>query len=231
MRILVACEESQVLTKSFRDIGHDAFSCDVLATSGDNPEWHLQGDVSPILNDGWDMIVAFPPCTYLSVTGNAWFNVEKWGEKAVQRHIARDRAVDFFMSIANADSSMIAIENPVGVMSTRWRKPDQIIFPYQFGNPVSKRTCLWLKGLPELVPTDIVDEEPRRVYANGKSMGEWYAKSWDLPRSQRAAYRSKTFPGIAKAMAEQWSEFSKGVSNGCKRFNRACWANIDSSGV
>ena len=211
MRILVACEESQVLTKSFRDIGHDAFSCDVLATSGDNPEWHLQGDVSPILNDGWDMIVAFPPCTYLSVTGNAWFNVEKWGEKAVQRHIARDRAVDFFMSIANADSPMIAIENPVGVMSTRWRKPDQIIFPYQFGNPVSKRTCLWLKGLPELVPTDIVDEEPRRVYANGKSMGEWYAKSWDLPRSQRAAYRSKTFPGIAKAMAEQWSEFSNGV--------------------
>ena len=220
MKILVACEESQAVTIELRNLGHEAYSCDILECSGGHPEWHIIQDVLPLLDgdcefhtvDGaehkiagkWDMIIAFPPCTYLTVTGNRWFNVERYGEKAIQRHKDREDAVKFFMAFANADCPRIAIENPVGIMSSAWQKPNQIINPYEFGDPFEKKTCLWLKGIPELKPTNIVDKPPRKHFNSGKSMPAWYAEAWHLPKEERAKLRSKTFPGIAKAMAEQW---------------------------
>lgn len=152
----------------------------------------------------WDLIIAHPPCTYLTVTGNRWFNVERYGEKAVQRMHDRDEAVKFFMEFVNADCNHIAIENPIGYMSTYYRKPDQIIHPYMFGDAFEKKTCLWLKGLNPLTPTNIVDPPERVKFVSGKSMPKWYADAWHLPKEERARLRSKTFPGIAKAMAEQW---------------------------
>jgi hypothetical protein len=217
MKILVACEESQAVTIELRTLGHEAYSCDILDPSGGHPEWHVQQDVIPLLSppiifstldgqehyiDKWDMIIAFPPCTYLTVTGNRWFNVEKYGEKALERIRLREEAKEFFMAFANAPCDKIAIENPVGVMNTWYRKPNQIIQPYQFGDPFEKRTCLWLKGLPNLVPTDIVEPPARQQLKSGKSMPEWYSNA---PKKDRARIRSKTFPGIAKAMAEQWA--------------------------
>ena len=151
------------------------------------------------------MIIAFPPCTYLTVTGNRWFNIEKYGEKAIQRYKDRELGKFLFMSIANADCDKIAIENPVGIMSTEWRKPNQIIQPWQFGDAFEKTTCLWIKGLDNLIPTNVVEIPPRKQFDSGKSMPSWYAEAWHLPKEERAKLRSKTFPGIAKAMAEQWS--------------------------
>lgn len=221
MKILVACEESQAVTIELRKLGHMAFSCDIIECSGGHPEWHIQGDALKLINgncifmtaDGewhqlqgtWDMIIAFPPCTYLTVTGNRWFNVERYGEKAIWRQAAREDAIRFFMAFANADCDRIAIENPIGIMSSTWRKPNQIINPYEFGDPFEKKTCLWLKGLPELKPTNIVDVPPRTKFDSGKSMPAWYAEAWKLPKEERAKLRSKTFPGIARAMAEQWA--------------------------
>ena len=220
MRVLVACEESQRVCTAFRERGHESYSCDLLPCSGGHPEWHIQADVLPLLNgdcefvsaDGqthriagkWDMIIAFPPCTYLTVTGNRWFNVERYGENAVQRQKQREEAVWFFMAFANADCDRIVIENPVGVMSTEWRKPNQIIHPYQFGDPFEKKTCLWLKGVLELRHTNVVQAPPRKKFDSGKTMPSWYADVWHLPKEERARLRSKTFPGIARAMAEQW---------------------------
>ena len=205
MKVLVACEESQAVCKEFRKLGHEAYSCDIVPCSGGHPEWHLQQDVLPLLKEKWDMIIAFPPCTYLTVTGNRWFNIDRYGEKAIQRHKERKDAIDFFMAFANADCEKIAIENPVGIMSSEWRKPNQIINPWQFGDAFEKKTCLWLKGLPELKPTNIVEIPPRKRFDSGKSMPSWYAEAWHLPKEERAKLRSKTFPGIAKAMASQWS--------------------------
>jgi hypothetical protein len=204
MRVLVACEESQAVTIELRKLGHEAYSCDTEPCSGGHPEWHLQQDVIPLLKQKWDMIIAFPPCTYLTVTGNRWFNVERYGDSAIQRIKDREEAIKFFMLFANADCDRIAIENPVGIMSSIYRKPNQIIHPWQFGDPYEKKTCLWLKGLPELKPTNIVDIPPRKQFDSGKSMPAWYAEAWHLPKEERAKLRSKTFPGIAKAMAEQW---------------------------
>lgn len=204
MRVLVACEESQAVCKEFRKLGHEAYSCDIMECSGGHPEWHLQQDLMGLLNQDWDMIIAFPPCTYLTVTGNRWFNIEKYGEKAIKRHQDRKDAIDFFMAIANANCEKIAIENPVGVMSSEWRKPDQIINPFQFGDAFEKKTCLWLKGLPKLEDTDVVEPPPRTKFESGKSMPAWYADAWKLPKEERAKLRSKTFPGIARAMAKQW---------------------------
>lgn len=204
MKILVACEESQVVTKAFRDKGHEAYSCDILQTSGDNPEWHLQQDVTELLKETWDMIIAFPPCTYLTCTGNRWFDVEKYGEKAVKRAIDRKDAISFFMLFANANCEKIVIENPVGVMSTVFKKPDQIINPWQFGDQFEKKTCLWLKGVKKLEPSNIVCVPKRTRFASGKTMPSWYAEAWKLPKEERAKLRSKTFPGVAQAMAEQW---------------------------
>lgn len=205
MKILVACEESQAVTKELRLLGHEAYSCDILESSGGHPEWHLQQDVVPLLKEKWDMIIAFPPCTYLTVTGNRWFNIERYGDKAIQRYKDREFGIWFFKLFADADCEKIAIENPVGIMSTAWRKPDQIIQPWQFGDAYEKTTCLWLKGLPKLVPTNIVEVPPRKQFDSGKSMPEWYASAFSLPKEERAKLRSKTFPGIAKAMAEQWA--------------------------
>lgn len=197
MAVLVACEESQAVTKAFRVLGVEAFSCDIEPCSGGHPDWHIQEDVLPLLGDGWDMILAFPPCTHLAVSGAAWFEAKKKDGR-------QQRGIDFFMAIANAPCERIAIENPVGIMSTQWRKPDQIIQPWMFGDPFSKKTCLWLKGLPKLVSTHIVDKGKYINYASGKRMPEWYASMWRLPAKERAKGRSKTFPGIAEAMAQQW---------------------------
>lgn len=205
MKILVACEESQAVTIELRKLGHEAYSCDIIECSGGHPEWHLQQDVIPLLKEKWDMIIAFPPCTYLTVTGNRWFNIERYGEKAIQRHKDREEAIKFFMAFANADCDRVAIENPIGIMSTTWRRPNQVINPYEFGDPFEKKTCLWLKGLPELKATNVVAIPPRTKFDSGKSMPAWYADAWKLPKEERAKLRSKTFPGIAKAMAEQWA--------------------------
>lgn len=204
MRVLVGCEESQAVTIELRKLGIEAYSCDILEQSGGFPEWHLQGDIFEYINNSWDMLIAFPPCTYLTVTGNRWFNVERYGDKAIERYKEREKAIDFFMALVNADIEKIAIENPVGIMSRVYRKPDQIIQPYMFGDPYEKRTCLWLKNLPELKPTDIVKPEPRIVYKSGKSMPAWYQVSG----KDRAKIRSKTFPGIARAMAMQWGLYA-----------------------
>lgn len=220
MKVLIACEESQRVCEAFRKKGHEAYSCDIVDCSGGHPEWHIKNDVLPLLNgncsfitcDGethsikgkWDFIIAFPPCIYLTVAGNRWFNVERYGEKAIQRHKERENAINFFMLFANAECERIAIENPIGCMSTRFRKPNQIIHPYMFGDAERKATCLWLKGLPELVPTNIV--EPRIIkYKNGKGTDSpWHMETMSLPAAERSKMRSKTFPGVAEAMAEQW---------------------------
>lgn len=222
MRILVACEESQAVTIELRKLGHEAYSCDIEPCSGGHPEWHLDDDVNKfikgfkeITEDGrlvfrkWDMILAFPPCTYLTNTGNSWFNIEKYGEKAIERYALRDKAVDFFMLFVNADCPKIAIENPIGHMSTRYRKPDQIIHPYYFGDPERKSTCLWLKGLEPLKHDESTHVDPSDniiKYKNGKGTdSRWHVETMKLPPKDRAKARSKTFPGIAKAMAYQWA--------------------------
>lgn len=204
MRVLIACEESQRVCTAFREKGHEAYSCDILDCSGGHPEWHIKGDVTPILKDKWDLIIAHPPCTYLTVTGNRWFDIDKYGEKAIQRYKDREDAIKFFMLFVECDCEKVAIENPIGIMSTVYRKPEQIIEPYWFGDPYEKRTCLWLKNLPKLTPTNIVEPEPRVYYDSGRSMPKWFADSWGMSKEERTKFRSKTFPGIAKAMAEQW---------------------------
>ena len=220
MRILVACEESQAVCTAFREKGHEAYSCDIISCSGNHPEWHIQQDVIPLINgdctfetaDGvvhnivgkWDMLIAFPPCTYLTVTGNRWFNVDKYGEKAIQRHKDRVAAIEFFMAFANADCDRIIIENPIGVMSRVWRKADQIIQPFEFGHPMRKATCLWLKGVPKLVPTEIVEPEIYYYTAkNGRTKSDSRWRS-SCSKIDRARHRSKTPSGVATAMAEQW---------------------------
>ena len=220
MKVLIACEESQRVCSAFREQGHEAYSCDIIEPSGKHLEWHILQDVIPLLDgncifntmdgvehfiDKWDLIIAHPPCTYLTVTGNRWFNVEKYGDKARERIKLREEAIEFFMTIANADCEHIMIENPVGVMSTRWRKPDQTIQPWWFGDPYEKRTCLWLKGLPPLVKTNEVKPEARQQLVSGKSMPTWYSNA---PKKDRAKIRSQTFPGFAKAMAEQWGNLT-----------------------
>lgn len=225
MKVLVACEESQAVCKAFRELGHEAYSCDIIECSGGHPEWHIQGDCLPLINGNctfttvgggihtivgkWDILIAHPPCTFLTVSGNRWFNRDKYGDKALQREKDRDDAIKFFMRFINADCDRIAVENPIGIMSSVYQKPTQIIQPYQYGHQARKATCLWLKGLPALVPTNVVD--PGMIARGGYSCGASaaYARDengkilrWNDPRTKKA--RSKTFPGIAKAMAEQW---------------------------
>lgn len=204
MKVLVACEESQRVCISFRERGHEAYSCDLLPCSGGHPEWHIQKDVIPLLNENWDIIIAHPPCTYLTSACNRSFDTGKYGKHAWERMRLRNEAIAFFYKFVIANCRKIAIENPVGIMSTAFRKPDQIVQPYQFGDPYEKRTCFWLKGLPKLIPTEIVEPEPRRVFASANSMPEWYCKLANLPKEIRSKERSKTFWGIARAMAEQW---------------------------
>ena len=224
MNVLVACEESQRVCKAFRSRGHIAFSCDIIKCSGGRPEWHIQGDALDLIDGDcffvaqsgedvrltgkWDLIIAHPPCTYLTVSGNRWFNEERYGDSAVQRKRDRQEAIDFFMKFVAADCERVAIENPIGTMSTVYRKPDQIIQPYQFGDPARKATCLWLKGLQPLQPTNIVEPKVIRT-KNGKTYAPWHYNTLSLPPKERARERSKTFPGIAKAMAAQWGGVSK----------------------
>ena len=192
VKILVACEESQAVTKEFRKLGHEAYSCDIEPCSGGHPEWHLQQDVTELLNQQWDMIIAFPPCTHLAVSGAAWFK-QKIADGRQQE------GVDFFNLFTELDCKNVAIENPIGIMSTRWRKPDQIIQPWMFGHMEKKATCLWLKGLPLLKETNNVKQEMERLPKNIQERIHYLP-----PGPDRAKLRSKTFPGIAKAMAEQW---------------------------
>lgn len=200
MKVLVACEESQAVTKAFRDLGHEAYSCDLIACSGPNPEWHIIDDARNVINRGWDLLLAFPPCTHLANSGAKWFAQKRADGR-------QSAAIQLFMDFANARVDRIAIENPVGVMSTIWRKPNQIIQPYLFGDPFTKTTCLWLKNLPNLLPTNVVNRGERTVFRSGKSHPKWYADAMRLPAFERSKVRSKTFPGIAAAMAKQWSSY------------------------
>jgi hypothetical protein len=216
MKILVACEESQAVTIELRRLGHEAYSCDIEPCSGGHPEWHLQQDVLPLLRKKWDMIIAFPPCTYLTCTGNKWFKPE-YESRFPTRKQDRERAKEFFIAIANANSQKIAIENPVGIMSTVWRKPDQIIQPYQFGHAEKKTTCLWLKNLPLLKPTNNVEPIIYQCKSGAKEP-KWHMETMGLPAHERSKARSKTFHGIAVAMAEAWGgdirdEYADGISS------------------
>jgi hypothetical protein len=197
MRVLVACEESQAVTKELRRLGHEAFSCDIEPCSGGHPEWHLQEDVTPLLKQRWDMIIAFPPCTHLAVSGAAWFEQKRKDGR-------QQAAIDFFMLFVNAECERIAIENPVGIMSTIYKKPSQIVQPYEYGHMEQKKTCLWLKGLPLLQPTNNVYAQMMELPKNKRERLHYLP-----PSPERAKLRSKTFPGIAKAMAEQWAGANK----------------------
>lgn len=207
MRVLVACEESQVVTKAFRAKGHEAYSCDLIDCSGGHPEWHIKGDVLQHLNNGWDMMIAFPPCTHICVSGAAWFEKKK-------RDGRQQQGIDFFMDLVFAPMSRIAIENPIGIMSTEYKKPTQIIHPFYFGDPISKATCLWLEHLPPLesFETDTLFNKKTwispEIYTtpSGVKYDKWWYNTGliTIKNDKRAKERSKTFHGIANAMAEQW---------------------------
>ena len=218
MKVLIACEESQRVCIAFRERGHEAYSCDIQECSGGHPEWHIKGDVIPLLSEKWDMIIAFPPCTHLAVSGAAWF--EKKRADGRQRE-----GIEFFCKFLNVKCEKVVIENPVGIISgdyiPKWFpdlaekyglpiKPTQIIHPWMFGDNYSKSTCLWEKGVRPLEP--VVTKQPELEWfewVDGKTgkkkrQPKWFADAWKLSPEDRARVRSKTFPGIAKAMAEQW---------------------------
>lgn len=215
MKVLVACEESQRVCIEFRKLGHEAYSCDILPCSGGHPEWHIQDDVLKHL-EGWDMIIAFPPCTDLAVSGARHF--EKKRNDGRQR-----KSIEFFCSFLDLPCKYVSIENPVNIISgdyiKKWfpdlaekynlpRKPTQIIQPYWFGHKEQKTTCLWLKGLPSLRPTDIVEKENDYIYSDGTHYPHWMMDTLRSCKTsaERSIARSKTFPGVAKAMAEQWGK-------------------------
>jgi hypothetical protein len=232
LNILVACEESQAVTKEFRLLGHNAFSCDLLPCSGGHPEWHFNMDVFKviknkggflqngdeiIINGNWDLMVAHPPCTYLAVSGAKWYyhpddnnmpiEQRRPHPKYPNRVKDREEAVKFFIKLTKVPIDKIVIENPIGIISTRFRKPDQIVQPFMFGDEARKTTCLWLKNLPKLKPTKLVGEGDRIVFKSGKSQPKWYSNALVYSKSteERRTLRSKTFIGMAKAMAEQWT--------------------------
>jgi len=210
MKILVACEESQAITKEFRALGHEAYSCDILPCTGGHPEWHLEGDVFGFIDQGWDLMVAHPPCTYLSVSG-ARHLYNKDGSKNLERYKNQREALDFVERLMSCDIPRIAIENPVSVISSQIRKPDQIVQPWMFGDSASKTTCLWLKNLPKLVATNVVDKGEFKEWIDKKSgkmkrQATWYYDALINAKSpeERRSLRSKTFKGIAQAIASQW---------------------------
>jgi hypothetical protein len=236
MNILVACEESQIVTKKLRDLGHTAYSCDLLPCSGGNPEWHIQGDVSKllkkknvsfstvkggkrILKKGWHMLIAHPPCTYLASSGAKWFYDPKDRDLPIEergphprypsRRKDQEDALAFIDLLMDAPIEKIALENPVGAISSKVRRPDQIIQPYMFGDAATKTTCLWLQGLPLLSPTakGDVDKGERIVFKSGKSQPKWYSDALSNAKTaaERQTLRSKTFEGIAEAFAYQWA--------------------------
>lgn len=233
LNILVACEESQAVTTELRKLGHNAFSCDILQCSGSHPEWHFNCDVFKVikhkggilqngkkisLNKNFDMMIAHPPCTYLAVSGAQWYyhpedkllptSERRPHPKYPNRAKDREEALAFFIKLMNVPIEKIAIENPIGIVNTRVRKPDQIIHPYQFGEEASKATCLWLKNLPNLKHTKIVGKGERVQFKSGKSQPKWYSDAFSKAKSaeERRTMRSKTFKGIAEAMAKQWTK-------------------------
>ncbi|MBD5328247.1 MAG: hypothetical protein HDR99_07300 [Bacteroides sp.] len=231
--VLIACEESQTVCKAFRKLGYNAYSCDILPCSGGHPEWHLHCDVLGVIRDKkgtlqngeefvldgeWDLMIAHPPCTYLSVSGARWYYHPEDKDLPIEQrrphpnfpNRAQDRkdAIEFFLALANADIPRIAIENPVGIMSKLFHKPQQIVQPYWFGDEATKTTCLWLKNLPNLEPTKMVGKGERVILSSGKSLPKWYSDSFNtkISTEMRRTLRSKTFQGFADAMAEQWSK-------------------------
>jgi len=218
MKVLIACEESQAVCKAFRELGHEAYSCDILDCSGGHPEWHIKEDVlKVIIREHWDMMIAFPPCTHLAVSGAAWFEEKRKDGRQKQ-------GIDFFMEMVNAPIEKIAIENPIGIMSKIYKSPSQIIQPYFFGDPFQKTTCLWLKNLPPLYHNEDINLFDSHI-THTKDKGEMFewkdGKTGKLKRqpmwfyeaflnaktkAERSTIRSKTFPGIARAMAEQWGK-------------------------
>ncbi len=211
MKVLIACEFSGIVREAFAKKGHDTWSCDLLPS--EIPGQHIQDDVLKHLNDGWDMMIAHPPCTFLAVSGTSWFYHPE--DKHLPKEFRRphplypnrrndqQKAIKFFMHLINAPINKIAVENPIGIMSTKYRKPDQIIHPYMFGHEASKPTCFWLKTLPKLIPTSIVNGGEFKTCKSGKRGAAW---NWWLPRTpDRWKIRSRTFAGIANAMSDQWS--------------------------
>ena len=234
LQVLVACEESQAVTREFRLLGHNAFSCDLLPCSGGHPEWHFQEDVFKIIDnqggilqngemnvsaDQWEMMIAHPPCTFLAVSGARWYYHPEDKDMPVQnrrphprfpnRANDRDEALEFFIKLCEAPIKKIAVENPVGIVNTKYKKPTQTVHPWMFGDEASKATCLWLKNLPKLEPTKVVGKGERVVLSSGKSLPKWYSDALTKAKTpaERRTLRSKTFEGMAKAMAEQWTAY------------------------
>lgn len=222
-KILIACEESQAITKEFRALGHEAFSCDILPCSGGHPEWHIQGDVFGVIDQNWDLMIAHPPCTFLSSSGASWYyhpddkhlpsSERRPHPRYPNREFERQSAIEFVIKLYESNIPRIAIENPIGSLSTAWRKPDQIIQPWMFGDSANKSTCLWLKNLPLITPTDVVDKGEFFEWVDGKSgklkrQPMWYYKALSQAKTpaERRTLRSKTFQGMAKAIANQWSK-------------------------
>lgn len=213
LKVLVACEESQEVTKAFRALGHEAYSCDLQECSGGHPEWHIKGDVIPLLDQDWDLIIAHPPCTRLCNSGQRWLYFGDEQYKAKKQKEQRE-GISFFLKFTNLKCNHVAIENPSGIMSTIYRKPDCIYNPYDFeGETDQKKTCLWLKGLPPLKKTQVLPIEKR-------TMNIWKAnfdgKQYGYNDPIVAKLRSKTPKGVAKAMAEQWSEYIANLEEGEK---------------
>lgn len=226
MKILVACEESQAITKELRKLGHEAFSCDLLPCSGGHPEWHYQQDIFEIIyakggvlengnkyfiEGNWDLMIAHPPCTFLAVSGARWL-YNKDGSKNIERWENQAKALDFVQKLMDAPIEKIAIENPISVISSQIRKPDQIVHPWMFGDKVSKSTCFWLKNLPLLKPTNIVEKGEFKEWICKKTgklkrQATWYYEALKKSKStaERRTLRSKTFKGMAEAIANQWT--------------------------
>jgi len=210
MRVLIACEESQTITAKYREKGIEAYSCD-LKPAKINSDWHYQTDIFEVINLGWDLMIAHPPCTRLTVTGNKWYKPE-FADRFPNIQEERKEAIEFFMKIANANINRIAIENPIGIMSSIFRKPNQVIQPYYFGDTERKATCLWLKNLPKLrhVKENNLFEtkthvEPEIItFKSGSTMSKIHFESSKLPKDLRSEVRSKTFEGIANAIVNQW---------------------------
>ena len=237
MNVLVACEESQAVTKAFRKLGIDAYSCDLLPCSGGHPEWHFNMDVFKVIDNGggllqnghevhlrnWDLMIAHPPCTFLAVSGARWFyhpddshlakDQRRPHPKFPNRRQDQKEAVEFFIKLSKVKIPRIVIENPVGILSSIVGKPNQIVQPYQFGDEATKTTCLWFFGskrdeIQPLYPTKIVSKGERVTFSSGKSQPKWYSDALVKAKStaERRTLRSKTFEGIANAMAEQWGQ-------------------------
>jgi hypothetical protein len=233
LNVLVACEESQAVTKELRKLGHNAYSCDLLPCSGGHEEWHFNTDVFEIIENkggklqngkvvalkrNWDLMIAHPPCTFLAVSGARWYyhpddsklpvEIRRPHPRFPNREKDKKEAIDFFIRLCEAPIEHIAVENPVGIISTHYKKPTQTVHPWMFGDEASKATCLWLKNLPQLVPTNIVGKGERVILSSGKSLPKWYSDALTQSKSsaERRTLRSKTFEGLARAMAEQWTK-------------------------